>query len=286
VSSRMLTGWALGESELALSDSGGSWQLEAQRMFFQYFDWEMMTYWAIVGLSHALGYRREAQARALNASQLETRLVEAQLQSLQRQLQPHFLFNTLNTISALMHRDVEAADMMIARLSDLLRISLQMVGVQEISLKEELDFLSKYLEIEQTRFRDRLTVVFDVQPEALDALVPNLILQPLVENAIKHGIGPRPSPGTITIKARLAGSERLELIVQDNGVGMSAARLSDFNRGVGLSNTRARLEHLYGPLHRFEFRQPPEGGLQVLIAVPLEAVAEEVIGVRVVEGAA
>ena len=144
VSSRMLTGWALGESEWALSDSGGSWRLEAQRMFFQNFDWEMMTYWAIVGLSHALGYRREAQARALSASQLETRLVEAQLQSLQRQLQPHFLFNTLNTISALMHRDVEAADLMIARLSDLLRISLQMVGVQEISLKEELDFLSKY----------------------------------------------------------------------------------------------------------------------------------------------
>ena len=286
VSSRMLTGWALSDPQWALGDSGGSWRLEAQRMFFLHFDWEMMTYWAIVGLSHALGYRREAQARALRASQLETRLVEAQLQSLQRQLQPHFLFNTLNTISALMHRDVEAADLMIARLSDLLRISLQMVGVQEISLKEELDFLSKYLEIEQTRFRDRLTVVFDVQPEALDALVPNLILQPLVENAIKHGIGPRPSPGTITIRARLAGSERLELIVQDNGVGMSAARLSDFNRGVGLSNTRARLEHLYGALHRFEFRQPPEGGLQVLIAVPLEAVAEEVIGVRVVEGAA
>ena len=119
-------------------------RLEAQRMFFLNFDWEMMTYWAIVGLSHALGYHREAQTRALNASQLETRLVEAQLQSLQRQLQPHFLFNTLNTISALMHRDVDAADAMIARLSDLLRISLQTVGVQEVSLKEELDFLSKY----------------------------------------------------------------------------------------------------------------------------------------------
>ena len=117
-------------------------------------------------------------------------------------MQPHFLFNTLNTISALMHRDVDAADAMIARLSDLLRISLQTVGVQEVSLKDELDFLSKYLEIEQTRFRDRLTVVFDVSPDTLDALVPNLILQPLVENAIKHGIGPRPAPGTITIRSR------------------------------------------------------------------------------------
>ncbi|MDH4064814.1 MAG: histidine kinase, partial [Acidobacteriota bacterium] len=168
VASRIVTYRAIGEP-------AGSWQEEARRMFFLNFDWEMMTYWAIVGVSHALSYHQEARARALSAGQLETRLVEAQLQSLQRQLQPHFLFNTLNTISALMHRDLEAADAMLARLGDLLRISLQMVGVQEIPLKEELDFLAKYLEIEQTRFRDRLTVVVDVQPETLDALVPNLI---------------------------------------------------------------------------------------------------------------
>jgi two-component sensor histidine kinase len=278
LATRMATSWAIGEST-------AGWLIEAQRMYFLNFDWEMMTYWAVVGLSHALGYHREARTRALRASQLETRLVEAQLQSLQRQLQPHFLFNTLNTISALMHRDVDAADTMIARLSDLLRISLQMVGVQEISLKEELDFLSKYLEIEQTRFRDRLTVVFDVRPDTFDALVPNLILQPLVENAIKHGIGPRPSPGVITIRSRRVGG-LLELIVQDDGVGLSAARLSAFNRGVGLSNTRSRLEHLYGPLHRFEFRQPAEGGLLVLIAIPLAAVDEADVGVQAVEGAA
>lgn len=267
VATRMLTYWAMG-------DTSGSWRIEAQRMFFLNFDWEMMTYWAIVGLSHSLVYQREAQARALNASHLETRLVEAQLQSLQRQLQPHFLFNTLNTISALMHRDVEAADAMIARLSDLLRISLQTTGVQEVPLKDELDFLAKYLEIEQTRFRDRLTVVFDVAPDTLDALVPNLILQPLVENAIKHGIGPRPSPGTITIRSRLVG-QTVELNVQDDGVGMSAARLSDFNRGVGLSNTRSRLEHLYGSLHRFEFRRPGTGGLLVSIVIPLASVDDE-----------
>ncbi len=278
VATRMLAYWAF-------DFSTSSWRMEAQRMFFLNFDWEMMTYWAIVGLSHALRFHREAQARKLRASQLETRLVEARLQSLQRQLQPHFLFNTLNTISALMHRDVDAADAMIARLSDLLRISLRMVGVQEVTLKEELDFLSKYLEIEQTRFRDRLTVVFEVQPDTLDALVPNLILQPLVENAIKHGIGPRPAPGTIAIRARQAGA-MLELEVQDNGVGMSAARLSDFNRGVGLSNTRSRLEHLYGTLHRFEFRQPADGGLLVSIAVPLAEVSGDLTGADVVEGAA
>src|SRR4029453_14380482 len=173
VASRIATYWVFGESL-------DSWRSEAQRMLILNFDWEVMTYWTIVGLGHPLRYNYEARARELSAAQLETRLIEAQLQALQRQLQPHFLFNTLHTISALMHRDVEAADATIARLSDLLRMSLQQVGVQEVPLKDELDFLSKYLEIEQTRFRDRLTVVFDIHPETLDALVPNLLLQPLV----------------------------------------------------------------------------------------------------------
>ncbi|MGE3277052.1 MAG: sensor histidine kinase [Vicinamibacterales bacterium] len=276
--SRMAIYWAAGEPEF-------SWLAEAQRMVFMNFDWEMMTYWAIVGLSHAVGYHYEARDRALRASQLETRLVEAQLQALQRQLQPHFLFNTLNAISALMHRDVEAADEMIARLSDLLRLSLQTVGVQEVPLKDELDFLSKYLEIEQTRFRDRLSVVFDVQPDTLDGLVPNLLLQPLVENSIKHGIGPRPTPGQIVIRARRAGT-LLELEVTDNGVGLSAARLSDFNQGVGLANTRSRLQHLYGAEHRFTLRQPAGGGLSVLIAIPLVELTEAVPAEDLVEGVA
>src|SRR6185436_2761218 len=224
VALRMGTYWAIGESI-------DTWLHEAQEMLFLNFDWEMMTYWTIVGVGTALRYLHEVRAKELNAVQLETRLVEARLHTLQRQMQPHFLFNTLNTISALMHRDVDAADAMIARLSDLLRMSLQRVGVQEVPLKEELDFLSKYLEIEQTRFRDRLTVVFDIQADTLAALVPNLLLQPLVENAIKHGIGPRPTPGQIAVRARISGA-MLELDVQDNGVGLSAARLTDFNRGV------------------------------------------------------
>jgi len=275
---RMGTYWVMGESL-------DTWLHEAQEMLFLNFDWEMMTYWTIVGVGTALRYLHEARARELNAALLETRLVEAQLHTLQRQMQPHFLFNTLNTISALMHRDVEAADAMIARLSDLLRMSLQRVGVQEVALKEELDFLSKYLEIEQTRFRDRLTVVFDIQADTLHALVPNLLLQPLVENAIKHGIGPRPTPGQIIVRARRTGA-LLELDVQDNGVGLSAARLTDFNRGVGLSNTRSRLDHLYGSLHRFEFRQPAEGGLLVCIAIPMAELAEEMGEDRAVEGVA
>ena len=275
---RMATYWWIGESM-------DSWLHEMQEMLFLNFDWEMMTYWTIVGVGTAMKYMHEARSKELNAAQLETRLVEARLHTLQRQMQPHFLFNTLNTISALMHRDVDAADAMIARLSDLLRMSLERVGVQEVALKEELDFLSKYLEIEQTRFRDRLTVVFDVQADALDALVPNLLLQPLVENAIKHGIGPRPTPGQITVRARRNGA-MLELDVQDNGVGLSAARLTDFNRGVGLSNTRSRLDHLYGSLHRFEFRQPAEGGLLVCIAIPMAELASEMDEEQAVEGVA
>jgi signal transduction histidine kinase len=267
VALRITTYWLAGESL-------DTWLHEAQEMLFLNFDWEMMTYWTIVGVGTAIKYLHEARAKELSAAQLETRLVEARLHTLQRQMQPHFLFNTLNTISALMHRDVDAADAMIARLSDLLRMSLQRVGVQEVPLKEELDFLSKYLEIEQTRFRDRLAVVFDVHADTLHALVPNLLLQPLVENAIKHGIGPRPTPGEITVRARRNGA-MLELDVQDNGVGLSAARLTDFNRGVGLSNTRSRLDHLYGSLHRFEFRQPAQGGLLVCIAIPMAELALE-----------
>lgn len=256
----------------AMGDWTGTWLVEAQRMFFLNFDWETMTYWAILGVTHALRYHYEAQDRALRESQLETRLIEAQLQSLQRQLQPHFLFNTLNTISALMHRDVDAADNMIARLSDLLRISLHSVSVQQVSLKQELDFLGKYLEIEQTRFRDRLSVVFDVAADTLDVLVPNLVLQPLVENAIKHGVSVKASPGQVLIRTRRTPAG-LEMEVRDDGVGLSDAKLLAFNRGVGLANTRSRLQHLYGSAHRFEFRQPAGGGLSVVIAIPLVASA-------------
>lgn len=245
---------------------GGAWWTEFQERFLN-FDWEMMTYWAVVIASHALDYRREAQERAVMAAEYQTRLAEAQLQALQRQLHPHFLFNTLHTISALMHRDIEAADAMLARLSDLLRLTLDRLGVQEIPLKEELEFLDKYLEIERTRFGDRLTVDMQIEPESLDVCVPHLVLQPLVENAIRHGIAPQVGGGRLQIVARRTGS-RLWLMVRDNGPGLSAAKLDAFNNGVGVSNTRSRLQHLYPGAHKFEFHQPSDGGLAVTLEIP------------------
>jgi two-component system, LytTR family, sensor kinase len=238
--------------------------------YFRNFDWEMMTYWAIVGGYYAFSYSREAQDRTLRTSQLEARLAEAQLQALQRQLHPHFLFNTLNAISALMHRDVEAADQMLAKLSDLLRMALDQRGGQEVSLKDELEFLQKYLEIEEARFGDRLSVTFDIAPETLDAQVPNLLLQPLVENSIRHAVAVRIEPGCIEIRARQAG-ESLELVVRDNGPGMPPSRVAAPGKGVGLANTRSRLERLYGANHQLLFSEPPGGGLMVTVTIPFKA---------------
>jgi signal transduction histidine kinase len=247
---------------------GGDWWMYFRDRFFLNFDWEMMTYWALVAFVHALDFHRESQEREITAAQLQTQLAEAQLEALQRQLHPHFLFNTLNTISALMHRDVHAADEMLVRLSDLLRLTLDRVGTQQVPLTDEVDFLRKYLEIEQTRFGDRLQVEIDVDPEVLDAPVPNLILQPLVENALRHGVGPKVGVGCVDVTARRIGGG-LVLTVRDNGVGLSPDKMNAFHSGVGLSNTRSRLENLYGDRHRFEFQTPSGGGLLVTIVVPL-----------------
>jgi signal transduction histidine kinase len=250
------------------TDRPFDWWIYFRDRFFLNFDWEMMTYWALVGVSHAVDYHRESQDRELAAAQLQTQLAEAQLEALQRQLHPHFLFNTLNTISALMHRDVQAADEMLVRLSDLLRLTLDRVGTQQVPLHDEISFLEKYLEIERTRFGDRLTIRVDVEPDALDAPVPNLVLQPIVENALRHGIAPRVAGGHVDVTASVVGP-RLRLTVRDNGVGLSTDRLHLLDTGVGLSNTRSRLENLYGADHRFQFDTPADGGLLVTIEIPL-----------------
>jgi two-component system, LytTR family, sensor kinase len=247
-------------------DGTFSWAIEVKRSALLNFDWEMMTYWAIAGLSHAVLYYRESRDRALRGSQLETQLVEAQMAALRQQLQPHFLFNTLHAISALMHRDVDAADRTLMRLSDLLRMTLENLGQQESTLKAELDFVSKYLEIEQTRFADRLVVRFDIEPETLDALVPTLLLQPLVENAIKHGISKKSGPGHIDIRAR-PDHDKLWIEVRDDGRGLSETALTAIQKGIGVSTTRARLQHQFGADFRFEFHRLEEG-VAVVVALP------------------
>ena len=252
------------------------WWLGVRERFFLYFDWEMMTYWAIIAVSHAFDYYRESQDRALTTAQLQTHLAEARLQALQRQLHPHFLFNTLHTISALMHRDVEAADGMLARLSDLLRLTLDRVSTQVVPLKDELDFINKYLDIERARFGERLHVSFVIEPDTLGASVPNFLLQPLVENSLRHGIGPKLGGGRVEIRAHHNG-EWLQLVVQDDGYGVPPDRLDAFNTGVGLSNTRSRLEHLYPGNHTFEFQTPPGGGLAVTMVIPFAAADAELI---------
>ncbi len=229
-------------------------------------DWEMMTYCAIVGVVHAVDYRRAAVERQVHAARLEASLLESRLQALQHQLHPHFLFNTLNGISALMRRDVDAADRMIVLLADLLRASLTL-RAQEIPLKDELDLLQRYLDIERIRFGNRLTVTYDIEAETLDARVPSFLLQPLVENAIEHGIAPMSRPGVVIIHAR-RDEQSLWMEIRDDGAGLSQDALEALQKGIGLSNTRARLRHLYGPHHRFEFVRPGTRGLSVRIVLP------------------
>ena len=228
------------------------------------FHLSFITYWGIVGVTQAVAIYRMYRERELAAAQLETQLAQARLQALQMQLHPHFLFNTLHAISALMHRDVDAAEKMLARLSDLLRLTLEGGGTQEVRLKDEMEFLEKYLEIEQTRFQDRLTVRTTIAPEALDGMVPNLILQPLVENAIRHGIAPRAQPGTVEIRARRDGM-MLRIEVCDDGPGL---RPGNGREGLGLANTRARLAALYPQRHQFELTSPASGGVCVAMTIP------------------
>jgi two-component system, LytTR family, sensor kinase len=232
----------------------------------------LLIYWLIIGISQAINYYRRYRDRELLASNLETRLVEAQLDALRMQLHPHFLFNTLNSVSVLMRRDVDAADRMLLQLSNLLRVTLARNVAHEIKLRQELEILERYLEIEQIRFQDRLTVRMQVDPAALDALTPQLFFQPLVENAIRHGVAERETGGVIEIRAeRRDGMMRLE--VRDNGPGLSVSR-ENLIEGVGLSNTRSRLGYLYGSESRFDVRNADEGGLIVAAEFPFHTETE------------
>ncbi|HEX6059644.1 MAG TPA: histidine kinase [Gemmatimonadaceae bacterium] len=235
---------------------------------------ELFTYWGIVGAWYALDYRRRYRESALlsaaletRAAQLQTRIAEARVEALRMELNPHFLFNTLNAISGLVRlRETDAAVRMLARLGDLLRATIDRGAGPETTLEEELALLDLYLDIERVRFGERLEVRVDVQHEARAALVPTLILQPLVENAVRHGIARTPGPGLIEITARRENGA-LHLAVRDNGAGLpdEAEARSD---GVGLSNTRARLEELYGAGAGVELVGAAGGGVRAVVRLP------------------
>jgi two-component system, LytTR family, sensor kinase len=239
---------------------------------YQYFvfvnlHFSILIYLGVVGIKSAYNYYQKYRERELQASQLEARLAQSRLQVLKMQLHPHFLFNTLNAISELIYKDCESADRMLTDLSDLLRMSFENLEVQEIPLKQELEFLRKYLEIEQMRFHDRLTVDMNIAPETLDASVPNMILQPLVENAIKHGIAPRVSGGRIDINTTRSNGH-LAITVFDDGLGVPFGDVDNVPEGVGLSNTKRRLRHLYGDGHRFDLKKLENGGVGVSLEIP------------------
>jgi two-component system, LytTR family, sensor kinase len=230
-------------------------------------------YALLLGIGHLVLYYRRYREREQAAEQLARGLTEARLQALKMQLQPHFLFNTLNAISALIPDDAKPARRMIARLGDLLRVTLEHEETQEVTLREELAFLEPYLEIEQARLEDRLTVVMKIAPETLEARVPHLLLQPLVENAIRHGIAARIEPGTVEISASRGPDDRfLHLEIRDDGRGANRNTDADDEvrprRGVGLTNIRARLEQLYGREHRFTLENQAAGGVLVRISLP------------------
>lgn len=242
------------------------WWFAARVEYLQQLDWMFMTYLFLVGLAHALAFRRESDRRAVDSAQLEMRLVEAQLQALQRQLHPHFLFNTLNAIAGLMRTDVDAADRMMDRLGDLLRMTLNTSNIQEVPLKEELEVLQKYLDIEQVRLGDRMTVTIDIDPDTLDAQLPNFLLQPLVENAVRHGIAPRVEASLLGISAS-RHANRLSIEIFNSGEGVPPHRLTLLNQGVGLANTRARLEHRYPNDHSLVFSNASPG-FRVTVNIP------------------
>ena len=229
------------------------------------FPFNLLIYGVIISVSHAIDYYRKYHERAVHTLELEKHLAEARLQALLRQLKPHFLFNTLNGIASLMHSDVEAADRMLVRLGELLRLTMSHPGQPLTRLSEEIAFIEKYLEIERIRFRDRLSVTFEIDPAALEAEVPSLILQPLVENAIRHGIEPHVRPGRLVLTARCTPGF-VELAAQDNGAGLPPGGFT--REGIGLGNTRARLTELYGERHRFELANHPGGGLVVRVTIP------------------
>ena len=244
-----------------------SWKTFYQ-VLLRYFDYGVYYYFIILLLNHALEYYRRFQNEQISAAQLKAELAQAQLQALKMQLHPHFLFNTLNAIAVLIEDDPKAARAMLGQLSDLLRLTLENVERQEVPLRQEMEFLDQYLQIQQTRFGERLAIRKAIDPATIEASVPYLILQPLVENAIRHGVESVPGPAVIEISSSRQDG-MLELRVRDTGPGLTNDSYTLSKRGVGLANIRGRLQRLYGERHRFELNNAEGGGLQATMLIPL-----------------
>jgi signal transduction histidine kinase len=251
-----------------------------QRELRGFFLFDFFVYWAILGVGYAFDYRDRYREREATASQLKAQLAQAQLESLKMQLHPHFLFNTLHTIAGLVRsNERQPAVNMIAGLSDLLRRALESADEQEVSLREEIKFVETYLDIQKVRFSDRLTVRMELAQETLGAQVPNLILQPLVENAIRHGISLNDSAGLVVISSRLH-NRMLHISVCDDGPGLQSGWRMEENEGIGLANTSERLKFLYGPEHRFELRNNETGGVTASLVIPFRASEEDATPIR------
>lgn len=233
-------------------------------LFWQSLAWNLWMYWVIVGIFYGLDYYFNARDAQVRAAQLEGQLARAELEVLRGQLQPHFLFNTLNLVSSLIHTDAASADDMVGDLGSLLRMSLETHAAQEVPLSEEMKSVELYLNIQRLRFQDTLTVDIQIDPNTLEARVPHLILQPLVENAFRHGISKRVGAGVLKIYSEEALGI-VKVCVSDNGPGAS---VQSPNGGIGLSNTRARLEKLYGGRAALNLKNSP-AGFSVELQFPL-----------------
>lgn len=228
---------------------------------------DMAYYWAVLAFGYSLEIYQRYKNEELRSARLEACLVEAELKALREQLRPHFLFNTMNTISVLVREGKnDEAVTLIARLSSLLRLSLDNTRVQEVTLRQEMDFLALYIEIQRARFSDRLAVDIAIEPAAMEARIPNLLLQPLVENAIIHGVAPKAGPGRVTVSGRVAEGQ-LHLEVSDDGPGLGDGS-KRAKEGIGLTNTRERLEKIYGPHGHLSLRSETGRGVSVLIILP------------------
>ncbi len=223
-----------------------------------------LIYWSIMAVYYTLHYNKQLRDREIAASQLEAQLAQAQLDALKMQLQPHFLFNTLNSISSLIRLNVDAADDMITNLSDMLRYSLNNINIQEVTLREEMEFLHRYLDIEKIRFQDRLQTEIRVDPSVMKARIPSMLLQPIVENSIRHGISKQAAPGKVSIEAKRYDNN-LEMTVMDTGAGFSENQNEE---GIGLSNTRKRLDKMYNSSYSFHVERSPKNETIVKITIP------------------